>query len=503
MSATPDATTLDATALAAHMPLLPELTQPADFAGQALPGSLAELELLVRRELDLTRYPAKSWVLPHIGPDGAPALDALIVGGGQAGLAAAFGLMQQRVTNILVIDENEAGTEGPWGTYARMDTLRTQKEAGGIELGIPSLSFRAWYEVQSGLNWDTLYKIPTRLWDEYLKWYRRVLSLPVSNQCRLTALHPAEGGLIAAEILDQGQPRTIFARSIVLATGIEGNGSRYVPGFIADALAKSLWAHSHEVIDFTALASKTVAVLGGSASAFDNAIIAAEHGADVHVFHRDRDVRGIYTMAWGEFTGYLAHFADLPLADRWRFSRQMRRLKSGPPLRTVQRAQALPNLRIHPGTSWNTVHEADGRIAIAATDGALIADFAILGTGYVTDLTVVEEMAGLLPLMALWRDMFTPPDGEQDEALLNSPCLGPNFETLEKHKGTAPWLNAVFNFSRGATLSMGAMPIGLSGIKFGVPRLVEGVSRRLFLEDAPRYFAGMTAWQESDARFEL
>jgi hypothetical protein len=92
----------------ARMPRLAELTSAADFEGgrPPLPRSLAELELLLRRDLDLTRYPARPWVLPRMAPDGEPALDALIVGGGQAGLTAAFGLLQQRVTNILVIDEN-------------------------------------------------------------------------------------------------------------------------------------------------------------------------------------------------------------------------------------------------------------------------------------------------------------------------------------------------------------------------------------------------------------
>src|SRR5204862_396465 len=71
-----------ATVCAAHMPDLPELTAARDFAGNggaSLPRTLAELELLVRRDLDMTRYPAKSWVLPRLGPNGRRALDALIV----------------------------------------------------------------------------------------------------------------------------------------------------------------------------------------------------------------------------------------------------------------------------------------------------------------------------------------------------------------------------------------------------------------------------------------
>jgi hypothetical protein len=36
-----------------------------------------------------------------------------------------------QVTNVLVLDENPAGLEGPWVTYARMVTLRTNKALTG------------------------------------------------------------------------------------------------------------------------------------------------------------------------------------------------------------------------------------------------------------------------------------------------------------------------------------------------------------------------------------
>lgn len=481
---------------------LPELTSPEDFAGartRALPSSLDDLELLVRRELDMTRYPAKSWVLPRRAPDGGPALDVLIVGGGQAGLACAFGLLQQRVTNILVIDENQEGREGPWNTYARMETLRTQKDVGGIEFGIPSLSVRAWFEAQYGPDWRGLYKLPTGMWHRYLQWYRKVLALPVRNNCRLERLRPEDDGLLAAEVEQDGARTTLWARTIVLATGMEGNGIRHIPAVVSDNLPKDRFAHSHEDIDFSRLAAGTVAVLGGSASAFDNAIVAAEHGADVHLFHREPQVQAANPMAWSEFNGYLAHFPDLSPVERWRFSRKIRRFKTGPPLRTVERASRLPNLAIHPGSTFEAVGMDRDRIRIRAGDGVLAADYIILGTGYVTDLGVVAELAEHVPLIARWCDVFTPPPGEDDAGLSASPYLGRNFETLEKTPGTAPWLNAVFNFTRGAALSMGAMPIGLSGIKFGVPRLVQGITRRLFLSDVPAYLEGMTVWQESDA----
>jgi cation diffusion facilitator CzcD-associated flavoprotein CzcO len=484
----------------ARMPRLAELTSAADFegAGPPLPQSLAELELLLRRDLDLTRYPARPWVLSRVAPDGEPALDVLIVGGGQAGLTAAFGLLQQRVTNILVIDENPQGQEGPWGTYARMPTLRTQKDVGGIDLGLANLSLRAWFEVQYGRRaWDDLYKIPTDIWLRYLAWYRNVLGIPMRNSTRLVRFRP-DDGLIACDLDDNGTTRTLWTRTLVFATGIEGNGARHVPDFIAETLPRERWVHTHEPIDFGKLAGTTVAVLGGAASSFDNAILAAEHGATVHVHHRAKELRAYNPMGWAEFSGYLAHFPDLPAEARWRFSRQFKRFKMGPPNTTMRRARATPNLHIHSGAHWNAVRHDGARIHIDATDGPLAADFVIVGTGYVVDLTVIEELADHLPVIATWRDKYTPPPGEEDESLAAAAYLGPNFEMTEKVPGTAPWLAAVFNFSRGAQTSMGPMPIGLSGIKYGVPRLVQGITRRLFVSDAAQYFDGMKTWQDSD-----
>jgi cation diffusion facilitator CzcD-associated flavoprotein CzcO len=55
-----------------------------------------------------------SWLTPVESPDGRPALDVLIVGAGQSGLATAFGLRRSQVTNILVLDKAKQGREGPW-----------------------------------------------------------------------------------------------------------------------------------------------------------------------------------------------------------------------------------------------------------------------------------------------------------------------------------------------------------------------------------------------------
>jgi hypothetical protein len=88
---------------------------------------VAALTPEVRRDLARIAHPNLPWLEPRTAPDGKPALDVLIVGAGQSGLAIGFGLMRAHVDNILVIDKAEYGHEGPWLSYARMHTLRSPK----------------------------------------------------------------------------------------------------------------------------------------------------------------------------------------------------------------------------------------------------------------------------------------------------------------------------------------------------------------------------------------
>jgi cation diffusion facilitator CzcD-associated flavoprotein CzcO len=40
-------------------------------------------------------------------------VDVLIVGAGQAGIAAAFGLLREQITNVVLVDRCDPGREGP------------------------------------------------------------------------------------------------------------------------------------------------------------------------------------------------------------------------------------------------------------------------------------------------------------------------------------------------------------------------------------------------------
>ena len=74
----------------------------------------------------------------------------------------------------------------------------------------------------------------------------------------------------------QAGPEIALTRKLVLATGIEGAGVRRVPDFVRDNLPRETWAHTSDTIDFAPSPGRRVAVIGGGASAFDNAATALE-----------------------------------------------------------------------------------------------------------------------------------------------------------------------------------------------------------------------------------
>jgi len=216
-------------------------------------SALIALEAQVRADLAKTAHPSAPWLKPRPGPDAKPALDVLIVGAGQSGIATAFGLMRSQVTNILTLDKAEEGQEGPWLAYARMPSLRSPKHFTGPDLDIPCLTYQSWHEARFGKeHWQNLGLIPRNLWAEYLLWLRRVVGVAVRNGCELLEIAPAADGLLAASVTSAGVVETLYARKIVLATGQEAMGNWTIPEPLRH-LPPSVLARASEPIDFEAL----------------------------------------------------------------------------------------------------------------------------------------------------------------------------------------------------------------------------------------------------------
>ncbi|HEY4185273.1 MAG TPA: NAD(P)/FAD-dependent oxidoreductase [Polyangia bacterium] len=468
------------------------------MANDPLQQGLDCLATQVARDLDLVDYPRRDWLPKRQTTTGAPILDVLIVGAGQGGLATAFGLMRERVTNLLVVDQNPLDRAGPWLNFARMRTLRTPKHVTGPDLGIPSLTPRSWYEAQHGLgSWDTLGLIPKESWAAYLAWYRQTLGIPVRPDTQVGALR--WDAVNAAWSVPCGAD-TLHARRVVLATGIEGSGQWEIPAMIRDALPPHLYAHTRADIDFAALAGKRVAVLGAGASAFDNAATALERGAaSVHLCFRRKALVNVNAYRWAEFVGFLKHFGDLADADKWRFIVQLMRMGQLPPADTFARARQHPGFHLHPGCAWTSLEAHGDAVTIHTLGGERHeVDFVIVGTGFVTNLALRPELTELEPHLARWADRYRPPEGESNADLLRHPYLGPSFEFTERVPGAAPYVGNLFNYTFGGLLSLGFGGASISGMKYSQQRLVAGVTGSLFVEDREAHLQSLHDFAEAE-----
>jgi cation diffusion facilitator CzcD-associated flavoprotein CzcO len=459
------------------------------------PASLAELEADIARDLELVAHPRARWLRPRtVG--GTPALDVLIVGAGQCGLAAGFALQRDKVENLLIVDRADAGKEGPWTTYARMPTLRSTKDQTGPDLNIPSLTYQAWHEAQWGAaDFAALHLIAAERWADYLMWFRRVTALPVRNRAEVTAIAPAAddagGPCLRARL---GDGTELLARKIVLATGQDGTGEWWMPDFVR-ALPAPFRAHACEDIDFAALRGKIVAVLGAGASAFDNAAVALEHGAaEVHLFCRRSEPNVLQPYRWLTFSGFLRHLGDMPDEWRWRFMRHVLRLGEGFPPDTWARVAAFPNFTIQVGRPWTAAAIAEDRIILMTPKGPFTADFAICGTGIDHDPELRPELAGFADNIATWGDRYAPPEEERDERLARFPYLSADFAFAEKVPGRTPFLADIHLFGIGTTMSFGPAGSSINAMTIATPKLAAGVTRGLFRADLPEHWRSLLAY---------
>ncbi|MFC3800232.1 FAD/NAD(P)-binding protein [Cohnella sp. GCM10012308] len=447
--------------------------------------SLEALNERVKTDLSYLAFGGDTWVRRTAHPDGH-VYDAVIVGGGQSGLGIAFGLMRERIYNILIIDENPEGMEGPWETYARMTTLRTPKHLTSIDLGVPSLTFRSWWEAQFGPEgWEAIDKIPRGDWMNYLRWYRKVLNLPFVNETKLTLVEPLEEGIHRLHLKGAGAPASsVLARKVVLATGIQGGGEWHVPPMIADSLAPHLYAHTSQTIDFAALRGKRVAVLGGGASAFDNANFALGAGvAEAHVFVRRRELPRINPIRQMEGSGMIERFPALPDADKYAVIAHFFKFNQPPTNDTFERASAWPGFALHLGAPWLAVRQEGDGAVVTTPLGDHAFDFLIVSTGLLTDPALRPELERIERHISRWGDRYIAPPELASPMIAAHPYLTPGFAFTSRDEAGEARLRGLFTFNYAALVSCGISASALSGMKYGIPRLVSALADQLFLDD--------------------
>lgn len=473
-----------------HLSLTPLATAEAN---------LARLTRRAHRDLAALAHPDAAWVRPVAEISGRHVYDVLIVGAGQAGLVIGLSLKREGVANVVLLDRNPSGYEGPWETFARMEVLRTPKDLVGAELNIPSLSVRSWFEARYGAAaWQRITWIPRRDWMGYLRWYRAIAGLDIRNEVVVTGIAPS-GNLLAVETETLGRRDIVLARRVVIATGQDGGGRWAVPEIITATLPPHAYAHSNGPIGFTALAGKRVGILGHGGSAFDAGLAAVRDGAiSVDLFFRRALLPVVNPHRWLDFSAIFSHYRELDDRTRWNIGRHFDIEDQPPPRHAFERARAEPRLSVHGNSTWRNVAWTGSQIAVTTDRTRFAFDFVIAATGLRYDLSSRPELTGIAELVATWSDRFTPPPEEAHPELGRLPYLGKHHEFLEKVAGTAPFLAHIHAFNFSAMISMGPVSTSITGHRYGVPRLVRGITRSLFLEQEDGLLAGLRGYAEPE-----
>jgi hypothetical protein len=457
---------------------------------------LAEHDATVARDLATLNLPPANWPASVVGPGGAPMTDVLVVGAGVSGLAAAVALTFQGIRNILLLDRAPEGQEGIWTNIARMHTLRTPKSLPGLAFNIPSLTFGAWYAATHGeAAWQALGRFPNRDWQDYLGWIRRVLKLPARNGVEVHAVRP-RGGFLEVETSEG----TRFARHVVFATGRTRADNLQIPAGVARDLWPDRAMHSAESFDFARLAGRRVAVVGGSASGWDQAAVALEHGAArVDLFIR-KPAMPQYNKAQAAFIPPVFEgWATWPLEDRWRMLLYLLRdWRPPPPVESVLRVtdRFADRFALHGASPVEgAVRHGDGvRLRIGgAAPRDFDADFLILGTGFEVELDRMPELRDFRGRVLLWRDAFAPPPDLAHAPFGRFPFLGDGFELTEAAPGACPDASRIRLFTTASLGSLGYTATELPGVVTGAQRLATRLTAALSREDLPHLRAMLDA----------
>jgi cation diffusion facilitator CzcD-associated flavoprotein CzcO len=473
-------------------------TTPTEVMSPGIAAGLAALEARLAWELAALQLPAARWT-PTLQHEGQSVADVVIIGGGMSGLTLGAAL-QHRGMQVDIYDEAPAGFEGPWATTARMETLRSPKQLTGPALGIPSLSFRAWFEAQWGTaTWESMDKIPRLQWMDYLRWYRRVLGIEVHNRHRVTDVWPQPDGRVKLRIEDpQGVAQERWARRMVLATGRAGLGGAWVPEW-ARQLPSTHWAHSSDHNDYAALKGLRVGVVGAGASAMDSAATALEAGAArVHLLVRRPDIPRINKGKGAGNPGFVHGHGRLPDAWKWRVRHYINVQQVPPPRGSTLRVSQHANAFFHLDCAVQGAQQQGAALQVNTSAGPIELDFLVFATGFVVDWAQRPMLRHMAPHARTWGDRWQVEPGQEDAELQACPDLGSHFEFQPKDGHACPGLDRIHCFNYPAALSLGVITGDIPAISEGALRLATTLAGLLWAEDIDYHFERMQEFAEPE-----
>ncbi len=485
-----------------HLPAPP----PKDFAVKdfwQLPPLLPEAEERLHRltenlyaDLDVVSYPGRTWDYSR-DPD---MLEVAILGAGHGGKSMAFGLRRHGIENVRIFDRRPAGKEGVWRAFARNAVLRSPKKiTGGLDWGISNLNFRRWCTARYGDDyWQRIKYIPRLMWADYLDWYGKVLNLPIQNDTsiRTVTWNEAEQ-CFWLHAHYQGIPDFYKARFVVFATGMEGAGGKNVPNIVQQNLPGHCYHHTMDEIDFPAFAGKRIMVIGGGASAFDNALLMLKAGAQsVDLAIRRPKLPNLNRIRWSEWNGYHRHYIDLPDKTKWAYSLSEYRLGQLPPAHTYYQTFAYKNFTLYTSAPIKKLDYQQGEIVGLYGDSLLRHDALICGTGFATHLDEQPVLSAIAPHIARWHDHFTPTPGDEHREMSLYPYLGKSLEFTPKSPDHS-YLKRCYYPACGAALLSG-FRANLTDLEFALPRIAYDIGRQLFIEHQDEIQADFEAYDNDE-----
>lgn len=462
------------------------------------PAKIDALEVLSRKaRSEIERLCSANRPDPYPSDDGCN--EVLIIGGGQAALALLLKLKIEGVRSCVAVDENLPGFAGPWRKSARMKWLRTPKQNLGPAGLIGALSVQAWYEARfSSDAWARMEYLEREEWAEYLEWFRQVTNANIVWNTKVTCLRP-QGEVFQVESSGDGGQHTLQARRVVLADGIAASGTWQVPELVRTSLPSTYFSLSTDDIDFSKFQGKRVAILGAGAGAFDNALVCARHGASqVTILSRRERLVSVNPHKWLGFNLFLRSFSHLENADKWRFAKKIFAMGQLPPKHTFDAAMEHPAIFVRTRSQLQALKLCDDAISLDLSGEHLMVDHLVVAAGFKVDLAARPELGLIEPLIKRWGDLpDVSPQDQLERELAAYPFLGSGFQFLPRRQEDE-FVERIFCFNYGAFLSQGLSGASITGLKYGVDKIVSEISRQIFRERTEFYYRNLENYHEEE-----
>ncbi len=188
----------------------------------------------------------------------------------------------------------------------------------------------------------------------------------------------------------------------------------------------------------------------------------------------------------------------LPDEWKWRIRHYINIQQTPPPSASVQRVSRFPNARFIFGAAINDITVGETGMRVATTRGVFDLDFLIFSTGFRIDWTERPEFSTIAPHIRNWSDRYTPPPGDEDEELADSPDLGAAFEFQQKQPGELPGLERIHCFCYPAALSHGSLSGDIPAISDGAQRLAQGIAALLYRENIDAHYQNIQTYDEPE-----